>query len=90
MAACAALFMLASPAEAARCNDRDTIIRGLAAIYGEHQLAWAQEREAQGGVVIEIWANTIKGTFSILRVLPNGWTCVIEWGVNFTKTEKWA
>lgn len=59
------------------CGPRDAVIRKLSAVYQEAQTA---RGFVGANVIVEVWANTKTGTWTILRTTPDGFSCVIAAG----------
>lgn len=83
--ATAALVASCAPAyaqtECAATQDVYDIMKGM---YGE-------ERHARGlsdrGFLTEIWGNEETGTWTIIATSPEGISCVLDQGQNFTREE---
>jgi hypothetical protein len=77
------LSILAAPALAQQkplCAERIKIIYPLANRAMEAPLL---ESIDGAGAAIEWWGNLATGTWSILRTMPGGQTCMIMWGGDF-------
>jgi hypothetical protein len=76
--ALAVLFTMPATAEQNRnCAPRDTVVDRLASTYGEtRQSIGLGER----GMVIETFASSDTGTWTITVTTPNGLTCLVASG----------
>lgn len=67
-------------AQTATCYDRKALIAKLDERFGETRRS-AGLAEALGMVAIfEVWASDTTGTWTLLKSLPNGETCVVATG----------
>ena len=64
-------------AQGQNCSDRDRVIERLASKYGESRQSIGM---APKGRVIEVYASTETGTWTITVTMPNGVTCLVASG----------
>lgn len=77
-----ALTLLATSASAAnRCVLKDQMYEVLAVRFGEARVTRALA--ADGSAVIETWANTRTGTWTLIAIRPDGLACLIVSGEAF-------
>ena len=77
LALAAALMLTASPALAAMaCGPRADLVKKLKAKYGEHQTALG----ISGPLAVEVWTNPKTGTWTMLRTMANGVSCLMATG----------
>lgn len=69
-----------APAHAATCAARETVVDRLANAYGE--TVQSMGLGANNGIV-EIFASTQTGTWTITVTMPNGMTCLVASGQAF-------
>ena len=55
------------------CGDRDTMVRKLDEKYGEVRRGFG----VAGGVLIEVWASSETGAFTILQTYTTGVGCIV-------------
>ena len=67
-------------AQQAQCAERRTIVESLQAKYGETRQSIGL---AQNNGVVEIFASTRTGSWTILFTSPNGSTCLVASGQNY-------
>ena len=79
---CATLFALTASAAQAQnnCAPRDVVLDHLADRFGETRQSIGL---GQDGRVVEVFASTDTGTWTITVTLPNGLTCLIASGESF-------
>lgn len=78
-----ALSMCTAPAFAQQnCAERAVIADRLSSDYGEQQ----QSMGLSAGGIVEIWANTDTGSWTILVTEPSGLSCLVASGNNFVIT----
>lgn len=75
--------MLAGPAlsQSYPCAPRDEIVTSLTAEFGERQKAMGLQ---QGENLMEIFASEESGSFTVLVTDPEGESCVVAMGSNWT------
>lgn len=81
------LFGMAATAPPAfaspNCGLRDTVIHQLSSKYSE-QLTVGGLQKVQGTqALMEIWASTETGTYTVLVTNPNGVSCIVAAGTDF-------
>ncbi len=81
----ALIAVLGSPAAAQMaCGERAGVVAKLDAKYGETQ----RGRGLAGpGAIVELWASCQSGTWTILRTVPTGITCVLFSGFKWTDVD---
>lgn len=78
----------ASMAQAANCGDRDKVVEKLASKYDEHLTAGGLQQTRSALSVMEIWASSKTGTFTVLITSPEGISCVVAAGTDFFDAEE--
>lgn len=81
----AAVLFLAEQADSAECAPRDQVLMALAERYGEAREAVGL---ASNGAVIEVYASSATGTWTITATLASGVTCLVASGQNFERLSK--
>ncbi len=78
-ASAAALLIGQSPAigQTQNCAGRDTVLTRLSETYGETRQSIAM---AQNNQVVEVFASSETGTWTITVTMPNGLTCLVASG----------
>lgn len=76
----AVLCLLASPALAGLCAERDLVIARLKATHGEVRQYAGLQRNAR---VMETYANAETGSWTIIVVAPSGLACIVAAGEAF-------
>ena len=66
------------------CGYYDMIVERLTETYNE---ARRGQGLAGSQALIELWTDPADGSWSLLRVNPSGWTCLIGSGQNWTDDE---
>jgi hypothetical protein len=78
------LMPMVSMAQAPKCGPRDAAVEHLASRYGE-------SLQIQGimpnGEVMEIFANITTGSWTAIGSNPNGMSCLLADGQNFTRLD---
>lgn len=67
-------------AQQAQCAERQTIVETLQARYGETRQSIGL---AQNNGIVEVFASTSTGSWTILFTSPNGNTCLVASGDNY-------
>ena len=67
-----------------RCAAHDAVAENLATQYGEVRRSIGL---AQDNTVMELYAATETGTWTLTVTLPNGQTCLVAAGHNFETTQ---
>ncbi len=65
------------------CGPRDPLIRKLTKRYQEVSRGFGLSSATQ---VVEFWVSNRTGTFSVLLTYPNGVTCILATGSNWTES----
>ncbi len=78
----------AMPAYASNCGMREQVVEKLANKYDEHLAAGGLQKSRSSDVVMEIWASSATGTFTVLITNPEGVSCVVAAGTNFFKASE--
>jgi len=73
----------AAVAQAAECGQRDQVVERLASRYSERLTAGGLQETDSTQSVIEVWASTETGTFTVLLTNPDGIACIVAAGTNF-------
>ncbi|MFT6774577.1 MAG: hypothetical protein ACJA1L_002290, partial [Paracoccaceae bacterium] len=71
-------------AEGDQCGARDRIVERLRSKYGESQRGAGI---LQGQRVVEVWASDDSGSWTIVVTLPDGSTCLLAAGEDWTPVE---
>ena len=74
---------LASPALAGNCASRAAVVERLETKYAEELAMAGLQTASDTGTVVEVWASSETGTFTILVTQPNGITCIVATGTDF-------
>lgn len=75
-----AVLAQAGHAQAASCGERSKVIKSLAQKYGETRQGIGLGRN---NGVMEIYASSETGTWTILITTPNGQSCLVAAGESF-------
>ncbi|MEM1352379.1 MAG: hypothetical protein AAGF27_08535 [Pseudomonadota bacterium] len=73
-------------AQTANCGLRVQVIEKLQSKYDEHLTAGGLQSVSDKQSVMEIWASSETGTFTVLLTNPQGISCVVAVGTDFFKT----
>lgn len=77
-------IILATAANAqSNCGPQKDVFATLGNKYGEAPVSQGQTR----GAIIQTWANSVTGSWTIVAVLPNGGACLVASGSNFEALE---
>ena len=81
----AALAVLSVPAMAQQmpCGPRDKVINGIAGKFGETRQSIGLHPR---GSIVEVYANTETGTWTIVVTTPGGRSCLMSAGQSFQNT----
>lgn len=74
---------LAPPAAAQNCAPRELITRRLSADFQEQLKAGGLQVRQNVETLLEIWASSESGSFTVLISLPTGISCILAAGENF-------
>lgn len=82
---CLAFGMAATapPALAATCGMRDSLVEQLTSRYSEQLAVGGLQKTRDTQAVMEVWASTETGTFTVLLTTPNGISCVMAAGTDY-------
>ena len=72
--------LLAAPAAAMQCGDREKIVAHLAETYGEGRVSVGL---AENGAMVETFASPETGSWTLLMTSPQGLTCLLAAGESF-------
>lgn len=72
--------LLATPAAAMQCGERDKIVAHLAETYGEGRVSVGL---AENGAMVETFASAETGSWTLLVTSPRGLTCLLASGESF-------
>lgn len=76
-------LVLAMPAFAQSCANREDVIAKLQDSYGEH-LAFRGLQKSRGAqTILEVWVSTETGSFTVLQTRPDGISCIVSAGTHF-------
>lgn len=82
LTAIALAVSLGMPAWAqAPCAEKGRVHERLSQVYGE---TLQSHGLSAGGYMLEIWGNTETGSWSVVRVLPDGMACLVDLGQAFS------
>lgn len=77
----------AAAAQSANCGLRDNVVEKLASKYDEQLAAGGLQKSRMTQSIMEIWASSETGTFTVLITSPQGVSCVVAAGTDFFKAE---
>jgi len=80
IAATALLAPLAAQAQGQNCGNRELVVERLTKKYGESRQSIGM---APKGRVVEVFASSETGTWTITVTTPNGITCLVASGQSF-------
>lgn len=66
------------------CAERSSIVTGLGAKFGETHIGGGLQSETQ---MVEVWMSQSTGSFTILVTTPDGQSCIVSSGNNWTTYE---
>ena len=81
----ATCFAGAASAQNQNCGSRDQVVERLATKYGESRQSIGL---APKGRVVEVYASTDTGTWTITVTMPNGVTCLVASGQSFESLDE--
>lgn len=81
-------FVTAMPAQASNCGQRDLMVEKLATEYHEHLAAGGLQKVRSAEAILEIWASSKTGTFTVLITNPQGVSCIVAAGTDFFKASE--
>ena len=80
---CAAIALLLPTAAAAECAEREAALAALDVKYQETQQVIGYAPSETGGFIMELYANTETGTWTVLATQPSGMVCVVAFGEDY-------
>ena len=83
IAALVATSAAAAPAYAAQCGPRETVVGKLSSKYSEKLTVGGLQKLQNAAAVVEVWASTETGTFTVLVTRANGTSCIMAAGTDF-------
>lgn len=81
-------LVTAMPAQATSCGMRDKMVEKLETKYSEHLAAGGLQKVSSVDAVMEIWASSETGTFTVLITNPQGVSCIVAAGTDFFKASE--
>lgn len=75
--------LVAVPAVAANCANRDLVVERLQSKYDESLTAGGLQSSQSAQALVEVWASEETGTFTVMLTSPNGLTCVVATGTDW-------
>jgi len=66
------------------CAERNSIVSGLGDKFGETHIGGGLQSETQ---MVEVWMSQSTGSFTILVTTPDGQSCIVSSGKNWTSFE---
>ena len=85
--ALACLLPAPAMAQGQNCSSRDQVVERLASKYGESRQSIGM---APQGRVVEVYASTETGTWTITVTMPNGVTCLVASGQSYESLDESA
>ena len=83
VAAVCGVGVLAHPAYAASCADRDTVVQRLQSQYDEMFSAGGLQTIRNKQTLVEVWSSQKTGTFTVMLTTPDGGACVVATGTDW-------
>lgn len=80
----ALLILIQASGAAPACAAREAVIENLANRYGERLTVGGLQEIRGRASVLEIWTSDETGTFTVLLTQPNGISCIVAAGTNFS------
>jgi hypothetical protein len=77
------LASAASPAHAANCAMRDTVVDRLEKKYSEQFTAGGLQTSRATQTVVEVWSSPETGTFTVMLTNPQGISCIVATGTDW-------
>ncbi len=81
--AVAGFGLMAIPAHAASCADRDTVVKRLESQYDEMLSAGGLQTIRNKQTLVEVWSSQETGTFTVMLTTPDGLACVVATGTDW-------
>ncbi len=75
-----------TPAIAANCAERETVVERLQSHYDEEPTAAGLQKLKDSQALVEVWASQETGTFTVMMTLPDGMTCIVATGTDWHQT----
>lgn len=75
--------LLAGPAFAQNCAERDHVIEKLRKTYSEELMFGGLQKTRGKRSVMEVWVSEEKGTYTVLVTHANGLSCIVAVGTDF-------
>lgn len=72
-----------TPAIAANCADRETVVARLASHYDEQPTAGGLQSTDDEPALVEVWSSRKTGTFTVMMTRPDGMTCIVATGTDW-------
>ncbi|QFT94947.1 hypothetical protein FIU86_19010 [Roseovarius sp. THAF9] len=76
-------FVMSTPAIAANCADRETVVERLAVHYDEQPTAAGLQTTEDKQALVEVWSSRETGTFTVMMTMPDGMTCIVATGTDW-------
>lgn len=70
---------------ASACAERDAVVTRLATAYSEQLTVGGLQKVRDGQTVMEIWASSETGTYTVLMTDAYGVSCIVAAGTDFFK-----
>ncbi|MEO1139869.1 MAG: hypothetical protein AAFW87_10475 [Pseudomonadota bacterium] len=70
-------------AQTRQCMPRDALVDRLQSQYGERPSGGGLQSPQQ---LLEVWSSQTSGSFTVFITQPNGMSCVVATGLNWTST----
>ena len=80
------VFAVATPAIAANCAERETVVDRLQTHYDEQPTAAGLQEASDTQSLVEVWASEKTGTFTVMLTMPDGMTCIVATGTDWHQT----
>ena len=76
-------IILAIPAHAANCANRDIVVERLQSRYDESFAAGGLQSTSSSQTLVEVWASAETGTFTVMLTTAEGLSCVVATGTDW-------
>lgn len=76
-------FAIGTPAIAAQCAERETVVDRLAVHYDEEPTAAGLQTTDDRQALVEVWSSRETGTFTVMMTMPDGMTCIVATGTDW-------
>lgn len=77
------VFAMSTPAFAANCAERETVVSRLQSHYEEQPTAAGLQKLKNSQALVEVWSSAETGTFTVMMTLPDGMTCIVATGTDW-------